>query len=537
MTDKEFNLLDEPWIRVIDSGCNVSEVSLTELFANAHSFKDLCGELPTQDFAVMRLLLAILHTVFSRFSASGGSSPLKDPDDALDRWQELWENGKFPAEVISNYLETQRENFYLFHPERPFYQVEHAKIGTEYSAAKLNGNLSESSNKVRLFPNAAGKAKEELTYSEAARWLIYVNAYDDTSAKPSGESKKLDSKLPSPGAGWLGKLGLVSAAGNDLFETLMLNLIMVRDNGEIYGAEKPIWEREKIPDGERKEIPLPDNLSELYTLQSRRLYLKRTARSVTGYYLLGGDFFEKGNAFIEPMTFWRNADSKRSDTFNPRRHDASKQFWRDFSALVSNGDKERRPGIVSWIDRLEREDMIKDRPLDLRIASVQYGDKDFFVTNVFSDSLQMHAALISDMNLKWQTAVKESVKFCDDISKKVWTFARDVNLAAGGDYIPKEDKCSAKVFADKTKADFFNRIDAPFRKWLCALDPKTDDKLAKEREWRRECVEIARRLGDEIIRQTDSAAIFGRKEHSAAQAMNKFIIELNAAENSDTKLK
>lgn len=526
MIEKEFNLLDEPWIRVIDGDCRISEVSLIELFKNAHTYKDLCGELPTQDFAVMRLLLAVLHTVFSRRGTNGRSSPLKDPDDALDRWQELWENKKFPAEVITDYLESQRENFYLFHPERPFYQVEHAKVGTEYSAAKLNGNLSESSNKVRLFPNANGKAKEELSFSEAARWLIYVNAYDDTSGKKSSEAKRkekeLGIKIESPGAGWLGRLGLVSVSGDDLFETLMLNLIMVNENGEIYGEEKPLWEREKLPDGERVQIPLPDNLSELYTLQSRRLYLKRNTKSVTGYYLLGGDFFEKENPFIEPMTVWRNADSKKSDVFTPRRHDASKQFWRDFSVLVQNENNARRPGVVSWIDRLEREDMIKDRPLNLRIASVQYGDKDFFVTNVFSDSLQMHASLISDMNVKWQEAVTNSVKFCDTISQYVGKFAKSVNLASGGSNSTKDSKGSSAFFADKAKADFYNRIDAPFRKWLCALDPETDNSIEKERVWRRECVETAIKLGDEMIAQTDPAAIFGRKDRSAAQAMNDF---------------
>ena len=177
----------------------------------------------------------------------------------------------------------QRENFYLFHPERPFYQCEHAKAGTEYSAAKLNGNLSESNNKRRLFAELGGKAKEEMTFSEAARWLLYVNAYDDTSAKPSGESKERGIKLPSPGAGWLGKMGIVFVAGNNLFETLMLNLMMINEREELFGKEMPIWEREKIPDGERTKIPLPDNLSELYTLQSRRLYLKREGQKVTGY--------------------------------------------------------------------------------------------------------------------------------------------------------------------------------------------------------------------------------------------------------------
>ena len=538
MKDREFNLLDEPWIKVLDADCRIHEVSLVELFRNAHNYKDLCGELPTQDFAMMRLLLAVLHTVFSRYDVDGSRAELDDPDDALDRWEELWNNKKFPTEVIEDYLESQRENFYLFHPERPFYQCEHAKVGTEYSASKLNGNLSESSNKLRLFPNISGKAKETMSFSEAARWLIYVNAYDDTAAKPSGESKKNGIKLPSTGAGWLGKLGIIFIAGKNLFETLMLNFIMLDENGELFVRENPIWEQKKIPDGERIKIPLPNNLSELYTLQSRRLYLKKDGREVTGYFLLGGDFFDKENAFIEPMTVWKIPDKNVPHVFTPCRHDSSKQFWRDCSSAILNGNC-RRSGVILWINRLEEKELIENRPLNIRMVSVQYGDKDFFVTNVLSDSMQMYASLISDMNMEMQQTVLDSIEFCDNISKKVWTLAKNINLAAGGSNKTKESKGTSDSFAESIKADFYNRIDIPFRKWLCKLNPEKDDANEKQIMWRQECVDIAKKLGNEIIRQAGTAAIFGRikifddkkgETFSAADAMNKFLSGLSAVE-------
>ena len=67
-----FNLLDEPWISVVyDEKGTTKEVSLQELFINAHQYKDLAGDTKTQDFAVLRVLLAVLHTVFSRFDADG----------------------------------------------------------------------------------------------------------------------------------------------------------------------------------------------------------------------------------------------------------------------------------------------------------------------------------------------------------------------------------------------------------------------------------------------------------------------------------
>ena len=118
MNDREFNLLDEPWIKVIDKNCVIHEVSLLELFEQAHTYKDLCGELPTQDFAMLRLLLAVLHTVFSRYDVNGDELLLDDACDALERWNKLWENKRFPSEVITEYLKSQKENFYLFHPER-----------------------------------------------------------------------------------------------------------------------------------------------------------------------------------------------------------------------------------------------------------------------------------------------------------------------------------------------------------------------------------------------------------------------------------
>ncbi len=543
MNDKEFNLLDEPWIKVVDKDCGIHEVSLIELFHQAHIYRDLCGELPTQDFAVLRVLLAVLHTVFSRYDMIGNEMPLNGYDDALDRWEELWNEKRFQVEVITNYLEFQRENFYLFHPERPFYQCEHAKVGTEYSASKLNGSLSESSNKLRLFSGMSGKEKEEMSFAEAVRWLLYVNAYDDTSAKPSKESKERGIKLPSTGAGWLGKLGIVFIAGDNLFETLMLNLILLNENGELFEKETPIWEKKEIPDGERVQIPQPDNLSALYTLQSRRLYLNKKGQKVTGYYLLGGDFFDRENAFIEPMTVWKNADRKKPNNFIPQRHDCSKQFWRECPAVIFNDDGNRQPGIILWIKRLEEEGILKTSFLNIRIVSVQYGDKDFYVTNVFSDSLQIPASLILKRNGGWKQMLLNSISFCDVISKKVWSFAKEVNLASGGSNNTKESKGTSAFFAENKKADFYHRIDVPFRRWLYKLNPEVDDVGEKQSAWRKECAAIARQLGDEMIQQTNTEAIFGRtksnsddkktnESFSAARAMNRFLIGLSIAVNS-----
>ncbi|MFQ6841515.1 MAG: type I-E CRISPR-associated protein Cse1/CasA, partial [Agathobaculum sp.] len=157
MTETAFNLVDEPWIRVLQPDGAAAEVSLRDVLLRAHTFADLGGELPTQNIAVLRLLLAVLHTVFSRMDETGAQAPLEEPDDAIERWVSLWSCGALPEEPIVQYLEQWHERFWLFHPTRPFGQSQTAQQGTQCSAAKLIGELSESGNKLRLFPSRTGE--------------------------------------------------------------------------------------------------------------------------------------------------------------------------------------------------------------------------------------------------------------------------------------------------------------------------------------------------------------------------------------------
>ena len=100
METMEFNLLREPWVRVRTQDCTVQEVSLTDALLHAHAYVDLAGEMPTQDAAMLRLLLAVLHTVFSRVDGNGVPAPFEEPRDALQRWGELWQLGHFPEQPI-----------------------------------------------------------------------------------------------------------------------------------------------------------------------------------------------------------------------------------------------------------------------------------------------------------------------------------------------------------------------------------------------------------------------------------------------------
>lgn len=480
---------------------------------------------------MLRLLLAVLHTVFSRVDAKGDPAPLVTTDKALLRWGELWKLGHFPEQPLRDYLDKWQERFWLFHPERPFWQVPEAKIGTEYAASKLNGELSESSNKLRLFSAYAGNGKAELSYAQAARWLLSVNGYDDTSAKPKGKG------LPSVGAGWLGKLGYIQAQGKNLFETLMLNLTFLQDAAKLWGENHPCWELDVPRSAERTEIALPDNPAQLLTLQSRRLLLHRQGAKVVGFTLLGGDFFPRENAFAEQMTVWRDQDPKQSKktgayTFVPSRHDPSRQFWREFPAVFcEEGGGMRKPGVVRWEELLQSDQgrqLDRRRMVCFRISGMKYGDKDFFVNDSFSDSLTFQAELLEALKKPWRTKITTEIGNCERAAKIVGHLAQNLALAAGG---------GGDADSESARAQFYFRIDQPFRRWLQSIDPEMDDQDEKMAQWQEQAHQIAKELGRQMVEQAGAAAFVGHriadrnnKEKSylytAPKAYNSFLYEL-----------
>lgn len=508
MAETEFNLLTEPWILVMTEDCTVKEVSLTDALLHAHEYRELAGELPTQNAAVLRLLLAVLHAVFERVDADGEEVRIRTADDALDRWEDLWQRGQFPEGPLNEYFEAQKENFWLFHPTRPFWQVPSANRGTEYEASKLNGSLSESSNKLRLFSERNGIDKRRLTYAEAARWLLYVNAFDDTSAKPTKAGKADNNgKLPSPGAGWLGKIGYVSVVGDTLFETLLLNFVLLDKDGAPWMNCIPVWELPVQRSAERTQIALPNDQAALLTLQSRRLILQRENGFVTGFYLLGGDFFEKENAFSEQMTVWGAIKDNKGEIvgFQPRRHNKSRQMWRDFALYAVSDARQPTPGVIHWNSLLQHHKILpKSRVLRFSIASVQYGDKDFFAADVFSDELSARLNLFSDQSAACRIRITDEIVRCDKIAYYIGSLAQDLFMAAGGD----TEKLSAP--AENAKTQFYYEIDIPFRRWLASLDAETEDWDDSIRTWRKQAERIAFRLAEKMERNAGPAAFVGK---------------------------
>lgn len=530
--DKRFNLLHEQWIKVMTLEGKIEEVSVLELFERSHNLKGLAGEMPTQDIAVLRFLLAILHAVVARYDINGNFIPLDSenpeatPALVLKRWQSYWENGSLDLAIVKDYLLDFEDRFFLLHPEHPFYQVPEMKKATEYVASKLNGELSESTNKPRLFPQRTGDGKMSMSYGEAARWLPCTIAFDDTSAKPTVKG------LGSPGAGWLGQIGIIYAVGNSLFETLLYNLVLLPDGEDrLWDAEMPVWEKPCKTD-ERTPILLPNNPSELLTIQSRRLNLKSEGNKIVGFKLLGGDYFPRENAFSEQMTLWRNDVKRASDTplFVPKRHRAERFLWRDFSSLIVQSENQMRPGVVNWLRRLKNESLITLSTLRFSTPLAEYGDKNFFINNISSDSLSFNIHLLSSIGEAWSNRIINEISVTESLVKQLGYFAKNVAIASGHvDGNPQQDE---------TKQQAFFQLDQPFKRWLEAIDPEKNNKDETCELWWSQGQNIVRSIARDVVKKTGLSALKGRKDKlTAAEAYNLFLFRTQSREKLMEKAK
>ena len=524
MMEKAFNLLDEPWILATSIQGEPVTLSLTDIFTQAHKLKALSGEMPAQDIAILRLLLGVLYAVVTRMDEYRQAQEEGDDKLPIVIWKELWDKGRFSDDEIITYLHRYHENFYLIHPERPFYQVHNLDKGASYKAYKLIGDISQGevtsvSNGKRLFKYRSDRLIQSIGYTEAARWLIYINSFDDASGKPSVRK----TSMPSVGPGWLGKLGIIYATGDTLFETLMLNLSLLDRNENLWEDGLATWELETPRIGERTEIPLPNNQISLLTMQSRRIALTYTNESITGFRALGGDFFQEENAFSELMTLWKH-DVNDKTKYKPKCHDATKQLWRNFSALFSNTkDGTPRPGIIEWLTTLEYEEAIVSRHVQIRSVSVSYASAQRSATkDAWEDTITINACLLSAIGEKWVERIPSLLETTDRLTNTLGVLAADIAMLLG-------DR-DGSIYRQAAKEDAYFRLDIPFRCWLISIDPQLHYLDETCKVWLDTAQNILLNLGKELITQAGTRAYIGREveqkkkkiQYSSPEAYKKF---------------
>lgn len=567
----EYNLLDEPWISVVtDYKGTTKSVGLKEFFRDAHKFIALAGDMPTQDFAVMRFLMAILHTVFSRYDAAGKAYEMleinnrmqqvekvaeedqEDYHDALMKtWQDLWNAGKFP-DIVNEYLEAWKDRFYLFDDKYPFYQVTEElfkdaclyanKKGSEENDNKeytnkneptsidfktINRLISETGNKTAIFSMKKGK-EGELTNAQLTRWIIHYMGYSTTPDKTKFKSfdKITDIKKYDAPKGWLYSIGGLHYETDNLFKTLLLNFIIEHPREAYkYQIQTPAWELEP-----KENIKfylkggLIDNLARLYTDYSRAMKISyeedkkgKKDESVKGrgcLKIVQLPILNKKNNLLECMTIWNNGKNGKVALEN----EPYKSLWRNFGMIYCKSNDYENPEIVNWLNNITKY-IIKDKD-EIRLVAQGF-ESDKTASN--SIKSEMHDELYLNLNITkdnsksdcWIVRINNIVDITKEfIENKYEEFVNGLvelqilNSKSGKDKKKKgEEKKNKKK---KYMESIYYRIDKPFKSWMCSI--KFDEnKDEKEKQWLKIFKDIISDEIDEICCNLSNRFYIGRE--------------------------
>ncbi|SON62627.1 CRISPR-associated protein CasA/Cse1 [Mycobacterium simulans] len=514
MTDNgSFNLIDEPWIIVLDNAGREALVSILQLFQCASDFASVGGELPTQAFAITRMLLAFLHRA------------LEGPR-SREQWHELWTADGLPIEKIERYADRVRHRFDLFDSVAPFFQV--AELHTSKDEVSgLEKMVGDVPNGAPFFTTRSAASLERISAAEAARWLVHTHAFDPSGIKSGavGDPTVKGGKGYPIGTGWSGQVGAVLATGRNLRETLVLNLI-ARDV-ETYVRvgtpdDLPPWERE--PDGPSWEERSPHGAIELYTWQTRRVRLTRDGGDVVGVVLANGDKIASQNRHgLEPHTAWRYSEPQtkklKTTVYMPLLHDPNRSVWRGIAALLPSVNGRRgstssepqrflAPGVLQWISDLVAQGYLPDnyRPA-IHVCGAQYGDQNATIGDVIDDELPLAIMILrEDQPAAGRTAV-EAVADAEHAASEVWKLAENIAQAAGA-----EPKSGA---GDSARELLYVALEEPYRRWVAALMPGVDLDGARRR-WREVVVESVRLIADDVVSAAPPSAWVGREIRNRA---------------------
>jgi CRISPR system Cascade subunit CasA len=216
--ENRFNLIDEPWIPIVDVGL----VSLRTLYSQPE-YRALGGN-PVQKIALTKLLLAIAQSAHT-------------PEDDGD-WAELGASGL--AQKCLIYLERWHDQFYLY-GDHPFLQMSAIKAAAIQPYGAVLAEVSTGNTTVLT----QSQAEKSLTDADKAMLIVQLMGFglggkktDNSVVLSSGYRGKLNEKgKPStgkPGAS-IGFLGFLHnfLQGESLWETLWLNLFSKQQMAEI----------------------------------------------------------------------------------------------------------------------------------------------------------------------------------------------------------------------------------------------------------------------------------------------------------------
>lgn len=529
LENPKFNLVDEPWIPVLLDTGESTELSLHDFYERLYDIRKIQSDSPLTDTAILGMVLVI----FAR-------AVCIDADNKIANWvSRMREQRDENLQDVLDYLDyfNEQGRFWLVGGERPFMQVHdlHTAKGDTKPVSRLILD-SES----EYFSQRAEATLKSLSFAEAARYLVTLQAYDYSGIKPGavGDPRVKGGKGYPLGVGWYGATGKVIVHGANMMETLLYCLDYEQLTSESFEHDLPVWERPE-PDtaapraytggsaAAYKDEPGPaSGMCEILTWQSRRIRLHHDGERVTSVLVSNGDKWLDRNTYTDPLTGYRyssNLSSKTRAVWMPQPHSSERTLWRGADALLTRHtpDSEKQNKLAPVIRQLGLGRYFDtDSVAKVQLVGVEYGTQNSFVENIISDSVQLDLSLLTESGKDAAQMVCENIKATMDIAVALGQFAGNLLKAAGKEY---------EFQADVTES-LLHRMEDAFRQWI-VLQRSSENIDFQKKEWQDKVRRFVEEEADFLTVNAGPKAMMGTMKkdssknevlYSAAHARRQF---------------
>ena len=536
-TSPDFNLCNEPWIPVLYVSGQTQEVSLKQLFDESNSIRKIHSGDATTDVAILGVAVAIFFRAVLENTEEYGEL-YREPK----KWiQNIFSGGSEQLYFVQDYLKKYQDRFNLFDAERPFMQV--ADLHTSKGEVKPVSRLVLDSES-EYFSMRAEQALTSLSYAEAARYLVTVQAYDYSGIKSGavGDPRVKGGRGYPIGVGWYGTTGKIIIHGENLIETLLycidyeqlLNVEKVKGKSHrIALQDKPVWERE-LPDTaapraykggdptKYKDEPAPAaGMCEILTWQSRRVRLFPENGRVTGVLVSNGDKWLDRNTYTDPLTAYRFSKNQSTQThyvWMPQTHSAERTLWRGADALLtrlsSSQEKQNKPATV--IRQISSGKYFSpDTKTKIQLVGMVYGTQSSIVEETIDESVTLELGILTEQGAEISAMVRDNIQLTMDASIALGQYAGNLLRAAGKEY----------EFRPSVTESILHRMEDEFRSWLADLSV-SDDVSAQAAKWQSKVRRILEGEADQLAVSAGPKAaigtIYDEQLYNTAKARRQF---------------
>lgn len=506
-TEKRFNLLDERWIPVITKENTTGEISIMDALIHADDYASIDCEYPSENFAITRLLIAILYSSI---------------DFDTKHWRQYWNIG-FDEQKLKAYADYWHERFYLIHPEYPFMQAPNIMIKDNriLPLTKLIPNVGDG----EVFYTKSSESVNTLDFATAAGYLLQSLWYDPCGAHPACVGDPREGKVASskgrvyPTMPLLGTMTGIICRGRNLKETLLLSAPSSDSQSlsqhypeRVVGGDtdRPLWEKMPLQVGgsDKNHRTRPTGVVNCLTFPTRRIRLFSDGDRIDGCIITAGDAVELSQAMsCEQMCAWKLVEDKERKgimVMKPVQRSQERALWRGMSSLLAGkeefeNNQYNRPPILEWFDEVFNNYYIDDDyQLMLDAITVRYDvSMSSAITDILEDKIPLPGKIFSTQ-YSMDDAI-HAVEYADAACTAYMHFVSTVYYASGN-----TDGMS-KALRSKYYAKFYTFIQPLYYDWLLSL-PNNNHSIGT---WKGIISSNTKKLADEYASLAPSTAIIG----------------------------